>query len=160
MATGADAPAAAGRTRLRIGERETRIESGPAHWVLPIGTQAVDGGGPLRHEPPTPLEIERAIEHVEDAVMPLLRQLPPGTQLQTSDAAARVLHALVREQVAGAADALSLDDVEHVFNHLAALSMGRPLASSSWLSHTGLAAYLVILREAMHHLRFTSITLV
>lgn len=162
---GTDGPMIGGHTRLRIGEHETRLETEPAqgpvaHWVLPLGTQVVDEGGPLRHEPPTALEIERAIEQVEDQVMPLLRQLPPGTELQTGDAAARVLLGLARARQPGEAHALSLEDVEQVFNELAALSMGRPVASSPWLAHPGLAAYLVILREAMHHLRFSSITLV
>lgn len=157
-------PGVAGRTRLSVGERETRIETEPAQgagqaWVLPMGTQAVDGGRPLRHEPPTALEIERAIEQVEDLVMPLLRPLPPGTPLHTRDAAARVLLGLARAHRSGDANALSLDDVEQVFNDLAALSQGRPLASSAWPSHPGLAAYLVILREVLHHLRFTAITL-
>lgn len=160
-----DPLAVAGRTRLSVGARETRIETEPAqgppaHWVLPLGTQAVDGGRPWRHELPSALEIERAIEHVEDAVMPLLRQLPPGTQLHTRDATARWLLGLAREHRAGQADALSLEDVEQVFNDLAALSQGRPLVSSSWPAQAGLAAYLVILREVMHHLRFPSITLV
>lgn len=160
----AEAPLAAGRTRLSVGERETRIETAPVqgggrHWVLPVGTQVVDGRGPLRHDPPTALEIERAIEQVEDVVMPLLRQLPPGTQLHTSDAAARVLLGLARERQAGSPESLSLDDVEQVFNALAALAQGRPLASSGWPPHPGLAAYLVILREVLHHLRFTTITL-
>lgn len=154
----------AGRTLLSVGARETRIDTepaqgAPAHWVLPIGTQAVDGGRPWRHEPPSALEIERAIEQVEDAVMPLSRQLPPGTQLHTRDAAARMLRGLVREHPAGRVDTLSLEDVEQVFNELAALSQGRPLASSSWPAQEGLAAYLVILREVMHHLRFSAITL-
>lgn len=160
----AEAALAAGRTRLSVGERETRIETVPIQgesrrWMLPVGTQAVDGRGPLRHDPPTALEIERAIEQVEDVVMPLLRQLPPDTTLHTGDAAARVLLDLAREHRAGRPDALSLDDVEQVFNALAALSQGRPLASSGWPPQPGLAAYLVILREVLHHLRFTAITL-
>ena len=166
MATDLATPTMAGRTDLHIGELDTRLVAEPAQgpslqWVLPIGWLRLTGGAPMRHEPPTALEIEHAIETVEDAVMPLSRQWPTGTQLQTSDAAARVLHTWVRAQVAGPANALlSLDDVEHAFNELAALSTGRPLASSSWPAHPGLAAYLVVLREAMHHLRFTSIALV
>ncbi len=165
MTTAPETPPTAVRTLLHIGDLETRLvaeaDHGPSlQWMLPIGSLTWTGSRPWRQGMPTALEIEHAIEQVEDAVMPLLRQLPPGTRLETRDVAARVLLACVREAVAGPDQVLSLDDVEHAFNQLAALSMGRPLASSSWPAHAGLAAYLVILREAMHHLRFASMALV
>lgn len=148
----------AGRTRLAIGERETRIvaepSQGPAtEWVLPIGTQAL-GAGPFRHEPPSPLEIEHAIEQVEEAVMPLLRQLPRDTQWETRDAASRQLLGLVH----GGHEVLSIDDVERVFNQLAAVSLGRPVASSGLPPQAAFTAHVLILREAMHHLGFASLT--
>src|SRR6218665_398575 len=64
------------RTRIHIGAHETLIETwspegGACEWMLYIGTEAL-GDGPFRHTPPTALEIENAIEHVENAVMPLL----------------------------------------------------------------------------------------
>lgn len=144
------------QTRLAIGERQTHIvvEAGGAAWTLPIGTQALVGGGPFRQHPPTPLEMEHAIETVEDAVMPLLRQLPRDTTLVTDDATAAQLLALA--DVKGAV--LTVDDVERVFNALAAVSQGRPMASSGLPDDAGFAAYVLILREAMHHWRIVSLT--
>lgn len=164
MARGGESSVWAGRTRLRIGEREmhidTEAEQGEAlHWRLDLGTQTVAGGQAFRHEPPTALEIEHAIEHTEDAVMPLWRQLPVGTQLHTDDASAQVLLELARARVPGQPHALSLEDVEAVFNELASLAQGRPPSSSFLPAQAALAAYLVMLREVMHHLRFTSIHL-
>jgi hypothetical protein len=149
----------AARTRLAIGERETRIVAGPAQgpaaeWVLPIGTLAL-GGGPFRHEPPSPLEIEHAIEQVEEAVMPLLKQLPRDTPWETRDAASRQLLRLVH---GGGDGRLSIDDVERVFNQLVAVSQGRPVGSSGLPPQAAFTAHVLILREAMHHLGFSSLT--
>ena len=149
------------RTRIHIGAQETLIETwspeiGACEWMLDIGTEAL-GDGPFRHDPPTALEIENAIEHVENAVMPLLRQMPPGTQLVTSDAIARELHQLTSER--GASEALLLiDDVELVFNQIAAVSLGRPAQSSGLPVGVEFPAYVLILRETMHHLGFATIT--
>lgn len=149
-------------TRIEITAHATFIateplQGGALEWMLDIGTQAL-GNGPFRHTPPTPLEIEHAIEHVENAVMPLLRQLPRGTQLVTGDAAARELHRLTHEREAAGA-LLLIDDVEQVFNRLAAVSLGRPVASSGLPVQAEFAAYVLILRETMHHLGFASLTL-
>ena len=118
------------------------------------GTQAL-GRGPFRHDPPSPLEIEHAIEQVEEAVMPLLRQLPRDTPWETRDAATRQLRRLVH---GGGEGRLSIDDVERVFNQLAAVSQGRPVASSGLPPQAAFTAHVLILREAMHHLGFASLT--
>ncbi len=150
------------RTRITIGTQETFIateplEGGALEWMLDIGTRAL-GNGPFRHTPPTALEIETAIEHVENAVMPLLRQMPRGSQLVTSDAGARELQRLVHERDTGGA-LLLIDDVEQVFNQIAAVSLGRPAASSGLPQQPEFAAYVLILRETMHHLGFASLML-
>lgn len=150
------------RTRIAIGTHETHLiteplRGGVREWMLDIGTQAL-GDGPFRHEPPTPLELENAIEHVENAVMPLLRQMQPGSQLVTADAPARELHRLVHEREARGA-LLLIDDIEQVFNQLVAVSQGRPAASAGLALRAEFAAYVLILRETMHHLGFASLTL-
>lgn len=150
------------RTRIHIGEHDTLIETQPLEggareWMLDIGTQAL-GNGPFRHTPPTALEIEAAIEHVENAVMPLLRQMPPSRWLVTADPTARQLHRLLNERDAMGA-MLLIDDVEQVFNQIAAVAQGRPAASSGLPEDNGFAAYVLILRETMHHLGFASLTL-
>ena len=149
------------RTRIHIGAQETLIETwspeiGTCEWMLDIGTEAL-GDGPFRHDPPTALEIENAIEHVENAVMPLLRQMPPGTQLVTSDPVACELHRLTNERDAGE-PLLLIDDVELVFNQIAAVAMGRPVRSAGLPVGVEFPAYVLILRETMHHLGFASIS--
>ena len=59
----------------------------------------------------------------------------------------------------GAANVLSLDQVERLFDLLAALSMGRPAASAGIPADPAFATTLLILRESMHHLKFDSIRL-
>lgn len=54
---------------------------------------------------------------------------------------------------------LPVDRVERLFDLLAALSMGRPASSAGIPTDAGFAATLLILREFMHHLDFTSITI-
>jgi hypothetical protein len=150
------------RTRITIGAQDTLIETEPLQggareWMLDIGTQAL-GTGPFRHTPPTPLELEHAIEHVENAVMPLKRQLPPGSQLVTGDAWARELYRVTHEREAGGA-LLLIDDIEEVFNQLVTVSLGSPAAASGLPPQATFAAYVLILRETMHHLGFASLLL-
>ncbi len=147
--------------QLAIGARQTRItDSGSGRsWVLGIGSEAL-GNGPFRHEPPTPLEIEHAIEHVEDAVMPLLHELPAHLPWVSSDAASWQLHNLLPRGAANGPALLSIDAVEDFFNQLAAVSLGRPTASSGLPLQASFLAHVLILREAMHHLRFTSLGLI
>ena len=67
------------------------------------------GAGPFRHAPPTPLELERAIALVEEAVMPLARQLalPSTLVVQAPD-----LAPLAAGSPAGS---LSIEQIETAF---------------------------------------------
>jgi hypothetical protein len=147
-------PADAPWVRMEFGERQTRVVCGTGdrvakEWVLPIGTQQV-GAGPFRAAPPSALELENAIEAVEDVVMPLAKLLPAGAVFLVSGAGVRT---------ALAADELELAQVEDRFNMLAAYSQGRPSASDDPLIQPGAAALLLILRETMHHLGFGKVQL-
>ncbi len=149
-------------TRIAIGELHTRISveggPGPAFDVdLRIGL-AQPGRGPFRHQPPSEHELESAIAFVEEAVMPLAGVLPPETKLITSDAMAVRLRALVQRATPGEAPAaLTLAQVEHVFGELAAVSLGRPASSSRFPADGPFVAYVLVLREFMHHLAFEAI---
>lgn len=148
------------RLRLAIGARQTRIadDSSGRRWVIGIGTQAL-GDGPFRNGPPTPLEMEHAIEHVENALMPLVHELPGHAARWTShDNASWQLHALLKRP-AGAPAELSIEAVEDVFNQLVAVSLGRPAGSDGLPTQADFVAHVLILREAMHHLRFVSLGL-
>lgn len=111
----------------------------------------------FKHAPPTSYELENAIAAVEDEVMRVHTQIVPDASLVTSDAAIGEI-----ARLAGTASAtprqLSRDDMEQVFQRLTALSLGRPASQDDMPTDAAFAATLLILREFMQHLHFTSIT--
>jgi hypothetical protein len=118
---------------------------------LPIGADAVrpgpsaPPGRPFSTDPPRPHELEAAIEHVENAVMPLARRVIPSVSLHLGGEFARL------------ADSLhTLDDVEARFGALAAASQRGWAAGEEPVDHRDAAA-LLILREFMHHLSITAV---
>jgi exopolyphosphatase/pppGpp-phosphohydrolase len=120
--------------------------------TLPLGTASLARQW-MGHTPPTPLDIEHAIEQTEDVVMPLAAKLARTEQLQLSGAGA----ALVLQGVGAEPDAVlrwSLDEVEDLFNRIAMVSQGRPTGPEALPSAPEFYAALVILRESLHHLRF------
>jgi exopolyphosphatase/pppGpp-phosphohydrolase len=153
------ASADAAVTMFHIGARESAVVSGhagdaPTIVRIPLGCAAT---GPLsfRHDPPTPLELETAIAVVEDAVMPLARRLPrPSTLVGVGEALRALPPALGTSE-----SAIALADVEQLFQQLAGVAEGRPVASSGLPAGRTFAATLLILREFMHHLGFDSIVI-
>ncbi len=149
---------------LRFQELATLIQSAPGadltvNLSLPLSPDAL-ARELLRHAPPSPLEIEHAIERVEDAVMPARARLPAALRLQTGDAR---LRALVGD-VAGAARAdapvwLDIDAVEQLFNRLVARAQGRPASQDPLPVDGPSAARLVIVRELLHHWRLDGLRL-
>ncbi|MBX3587292.1 MAG: hypothetical protein KF796_11675 [Ramlibacter sp.] len=143
---------------LQFGPQALRVSvpaTGAVH-SLPLGTQDW-GTQAFRHNPPTPGELEEAIMVVEDLVMPLLKQLPPQGALQTPD---RAVHDLARllGQLGPLPLSLSIDQVERLFEQLSAVALGRPVASGGVPTDAAFAAVVLVLREFMHHLGFTHIT--
>lgn len=126
-------------------------------WVFDIGTEKTAREF-FKHNPPTPVEVENAIQVVEDEVMPLHKLLVLGSDLYTTDAGIREIAQLTVYREGEQGILLARADMENVFNRLAAIISCRP-ASQDILSVTNsYAATLLILREVMHHLGFVSIT--
>ena len=148
---------------LRFQELVAQVQSAPeadlaVDLSLPLSADAL-ARDLLRHAPPSPLEIERAIERVEDAVMPARARLPAALRLQTSDAR---LRALVGAAGAARADApvwLDIDTVEQIFNRLVARAQGRPASQDPLPVDGPSAARLVIVRELLHHWRLDGLRL-
>ncbi len=148
---------------LRFQELVTQVQSAPkadltVNLSLPLSADAL-ARDLLRHAPPSPLEIERAIERVEDAVMPARARLPAALRLQTSDAR---LRAMVGAAGAARADApvwLDIDTVEQIFNRLVARAQGRPASQDPLPVDGPSAARLVIVRELLHHWRLDGLRL-
>ena len=153
-------PAGAAVTMLHIGDKECIVVSGrtdepPLTVRVQVGT-ATSGHVAFRHDPPTPVELENAIEVVENEVMPLSKRLPRPSVLI---GVGRAIRAIARA-AAKAGDGkvrLPLDEVELLFQQLAAVSQGRAVSSSGLPPGIAFAASLLILREFMHHLGFDSI---
>ena len=148
---------------LRFQELVTQVQSAPkadltVNLSLPLSADAL-ARDLLRHAPPSPLEIERAIERVEDAVMPARARLPAALRLQTDDAR---LRAMVGAAGAARADApvwLDIDTVEQIFNRLVARAQGRPASQDPLPVDGPSAARLVIVRELLHHWRLDGLRL-
>lgn len=114
--------------------------------------------------PTSALALEAAIEQIEDAVMPLARDIPGGARLalregQHSPDLNRALVALDSPSRSANADPgvstrpFGLDTVETLFSELSALALGRPSTQAQVPDTPEFAAAVLILREAMHHLR-------
>lgn len=115
--------------------------------VLSMGTREL-GNGPFRTAPPGALALENAIASVEDALMPLVKDLP---------AQARFFASSEGLQDMLEAHTLEIAQLEDRFNDLAAHAQGRPFANNDLRIQPEGAAQLLILREAMHHLGFASV---
>jgi hypothetical protein len=106
----------------------------------------------FKRDIPMPLELEYAIQTVEDQVVRARTLVAPGTWLTSSDTnlceIAKVTHGHSTLPTV-----LTLEEVESAFNRLAAVSLGRPAASEGLPPSKSFAATLLILREFMHHLR-------
>jgi exopolyphosphatase/pppGpp-phosphohydrolase len=148
-------------TLLHIGEQQTSVASGTDAdrtlvFVLPIGSRNT-AFEYFHHDPPTPGEIENAIAAVEDALASARTIISSGTRLFTRDDSIHRL-ALVAGVPDGQTLTLSRDAIERTFERLTAVTLGMPGPRQDIPSSATLAATLLILREFMHHLQFSSIT--
>jgi exopolyphosphatase/pppGpp-phosphohydrolase len=114
--------------------------------TLPVGQRDL-AEDVLRHELPTPAELERAIDVVEDALAgSRLAQRSRG-ELVTADSVLLALPGL-----GGPGTSLTRDDVESMFRRLASRVLGMPASAAGSPHGRELARAIVILRECMHHL--------
>ncbi|MGD9586094.1 MAG: hypothetical protein AB7V34_04795 [Brachymonas sp.] len=126
---------------------------------LPLGLTALQQQ--MRHAPlPTAGEVEACIAEVEDILMPRIAGWPRTGLLRSHDAEARHL----AEAAAAAGHpaqplplTLSIDAVEEVFNRLADVLGGMPAARLGIPERPEFIAYLIVLRELMHHAGFVSL---
>lgn len=151
------------RAVVHIGAEQTTVAAGTGDEPETVATLGIGWRKTateyFRHEPPTPGEMEQAIKAVEDELMRVRPAIPPGSTLLTTDASVTRI-----AQAAGLRDpvesSLSLEAVEHTFDRLAAVTLGRPASIEGLPAGAGFAATLLILREFMHHLKFASIQVI
>ena len=146
---------------LHIGANQTTIAAASgtepgATLTLAIGSKKT-ADEYFKHMPPTPGEMENAIMAVEDEVTRARTLIANGSVLYTTDPAIREI-ALFAGVPGQPEMMLALDAMERTFERLAAVSLGRPASSEGIPNNAAFAATLLILREFMHHLQFSSIT--
>ena len=127
-------------------------------WVFDMGTEKTARDFFI-HIPPTPGEVENAINYVEDEVMPLHKLLTPDSGIYSTDE--RIREILQYAGFEENQDKLILTRVnlERVFSRLAAIITGLPSSQDVLPASNTFAATLLILREVMHHLGFKDITI-
>jgi hypothetical protein len=135
--------------RVRLHARNTVLEFADGGVVtLPVGVGDL-ARDVLRHDPPTPVELEHGIDLIEDALgAARLAKADRGT-LVADDNAVRALPGL---EAPGAP--LPVDAVEALFQRLASRALGTPVADAELPPGREVAATLLVLRECMHHLGF------
>ena len=135
--------------RLHLQPQSTLLELVDGRTVtLAVGPRGLAESA-LRHDPPTPGELERAIDLVEDALAGW-RQLGSGSdRLVTAHPPLLTLPGLEAPDAG-----LDLDGVEALFQRLASRALGTPIAAAQLPHGRDVAAALIILRECMHHLGF------
>jgi hypothetical protein len=135
--------------RLRLQAHATLFEFDDAEAVrLPVGPRGL-AEDVLRHDPPTPGELERAIDLVEDALTRSRLAFADRGELVTVDALLQALPGL-----GAPGSGLTRDSVEALFQRLASRALGTPVAATELPHGRDIAAALLILRECMHHLGF------
>lgn len=138
--------------RLRLeAHRTVLVDDTGAETLIDVGIRDI-AEGLFRRDPPTPLEMEQAIDVVEEALAASGLRQGSGGELLIADP---VLHASLRLTEDGMR--LTRDEVEARFDSLAAASLGRPGALADQPPGGDAAAALLVLRECMHHLGYESV---
>lgn len=154
------APLATPVVLLHIGEEQTGVASGVGTepeqlWVLALGASRTSTEF-FKHTPPSPLEIENAIMVVEDEVTRARAVALGHAPLYSTDQLVDDMVTLAGKPAA-LPRSLTIEQVERLFDQLAARSEGRAASQVDIPDDPGFAAALLILREFMHHLGFDSI---
>lgn len=154
---GQSAPA----TLLFIGEQQTTAVcgAGPApESVLHLALGSKKTAETFfKHLPPTPDEMELAIMTVEDEVMAIRHDLPPGSSLFSFDPELAVIARLSGGKQEADGWQLPLDNMEQTFKRLERVMLGSPASWEGIPLDSGFCARLLILREFMHHHGFDDV---
>ena len=139
-------------TIIRFDEDRTVLSDGGSPPVV-LNVAAVHIATRLfRHDPPTPGEIEQAIDWVEDALaITGLKQTERGDLVIDSP---MMFEQLQLRDVGGR---MTRDELEARFQRLASISLGHPRAQDDPPTGPMAAALLLILRECMHHLGYSGL---
>jgi hypothetical protein len=140
-----------GSTGIRLEPQQTLLIAQAGTVVVAAGVAGL-ADTVFRHHPPTPAEMEQAIDIVEDALMATRVAHAARGELETSDPLLQALPGLSDE-----GSRLTRDEVEALFQRLASSSLGHPGAAAGLPAGGPSAAALLILRELMHHLGYAAV---
>ena len=136
--------------RLQIGpDRVVFSGEGGETEVRGLGTVTLSRAH-FQRLPPGGVELEAAIDAIEEALVPVIPELQAGDSLETSDPEVLALAEFAGLQGAGRFS-LDITDVERQFNRLVDVATGRPASAEGLPLRAEFIANLVILREIMHH---------
>jgi hypothetical protein len=142
-------------THLTFAEDTLQLSQGSTTIIAQLNPERITRQY-FRHSPPTPTELEYAIQDVEDSLHPAYGHIGGGSLGTPVDA----LHGLTAFLALPAGtEAFPRDNIEAGFSRLAALSEGRPLSLDPLPPDAHFAATLLIIRELMHHLDFSDLRL-
>jgi len=105
----------------------------------------------LKSSPPSPYELEVAIELLENHFMPLHTKLPEDALLKVTGPGFSSLSSVLGKAM------LVLDEIEDCFRRLAEVSEGYPPVLEPLPTDQHFYMQILILREFMHHLKFDEV---
>lgn len=126
--------------------------------TLDLGYQHI-GRKFFRNFPPTVAEVDSAINTVEEAIVPLSRYFKDYAVLYATDVYTELVFRLsfnVRKDPEGY-EVLPRVEVENLFTRLSHIINGLPASQDEIPEDVEFAAFLLILREILHHLDFTEV---
>lgn len=139
-------------TVLKLTDQTLKLAQGDMVLDIPLSPETLTRQY-FHHAIPTPVELECAIQEVEDALHPAYGKISGGTLVIDG----QELYG-VPDFIAFAQDlSVTRDTLEDGFLRLAALSEGRPVTQDPVPGNGNFPAFLLILRELMHHLNFSDL---
>lgn len=125
---------------------------------IPVGFKYISDRY-FKHTPPTPAEIEYAINEIEDEIEKIVPKLAGYETVYNSDGF--IVHLALLSKVDDAlVMVLSRDCLESVFGQYAEISMGRPASSAESDISPLFYAQILLIREFMHHLKFNQLNVI
>lgn len=125
---------------------------------IPVGYQFISERF-FKHTPPTPDDIEFAINYIEDEIERIVPKIPQDVVLYNANSFIQHIAFLCGVET-GAVMILMRDQLEYLFGQYAEISMGRPARDLETEATPLFYAQLLIFREFMHHMKFPSLKII
>lgn len=147
--------------KVHIGETETVFRTEPENKsVLKLGYKQLSGSY-FSNFPPTYDEVDRAINFTEETLTPIQHLFADQLILESNDPYIKAIAELAFNTISSPEGEIRVPriEIENVFDRFAAIVKGLPASQDVIPQDIEFAAYLLILREILHHLRFEEVRL-